>query len=121
MFDGMKLLDIDGDGQPDGVELIDPSTGNAIQPGSAEAKKLWAKVDADAHSAENVAKAKALSGSDNATGMWMGRPLVPGMNNPNDVPEGDFQYLTQKLIWDGGHDPTTAKKIAASVKRKLYG
>ena len=94
---------------------------NNIQPGSLEAKKVWAGIDADCHSASNVAKAKALSGSEKAVGMFAGKPLVPGVVGDATHPQGDFAFLKNKLMWNNGYSEDAATRICSSIKNKLYG
>lgn len=113
MFDKLGYVDSNGDGYLDAISGL-PS---GITPGSEQAKKLWQQIDADAHSEANIAKAKTISGCENARGLFMGKALVPGPG----ANQGDFDYLVAKLHLVNGIDLTTAKKIAASVKNRLYG
>lgn len=119
MIDFSKLgwVDVDGDGYSDGLGGIEQT----LTPGSAKAKKLWQAIQNDAHSPENIAKAKEISGNENARGMFMGKPLVPGSKGTMTHPEGDYDYLVCKLFLKGGYDFLTAKKIASSISKKLYG
>lgn len=112
MLDFSKLVDADHNGVVDNID----GTGQ-IQPGSEGAKKIWQQIDKDAHSAENMAKAKALTGQEGAKGMFMGKALVPGHAGPN---EGDFNFFVNKLVWNDGYSPEVAKKIAWAAKEKLY-
>jgi hypothetical protein len=95
-----------------GLEFLHGSTA-----GSPEAKKLWEKIDADAHSEDAVAKAQKLAGKK-AVGMYEGKPLVPGEAGAN---QGDFKFLVDKLIATKGFSPEVAGKIAAKVKIAKYG
>ena len=101
----VKLVDKDGNGL-DGGDIPFP-------PGSLEAKKAWAQIDADAHSPANVAKAKQLH--PDAIGMYKGKALVPG---PGEN-QGDYDFLVDKLVYSKGFSPEVASKIAGSVKFKL--
>lgn len=92
-----------------------------IQPGSLEAKKLWAGIDADAHSEANVKAAKAMTGSEKAAGMFQGKPLIPGSLGDGAHPQGDYAFLKSKLMYDRGYDELTANRICSSIKAKLYG
>jgi hypothetical protein len=58
---------------------------------------------------------------DNLTGMYQGRPLIPGSLGTPDAPQGDFQLLVDKLKLTQGFDQESADRIASSVMRKLYG
>jgi hypothetical protein len=92
-----KLVDKNGDGHLSAADVPFP-------PGSLEAKKAWAQIDAQPHSPEMVAKAKKL-GFEKATGMYMGKPLVPG-------PEGnDVDFWKDRLIVKNGLDPQVAQKL----------
>ena len=90
-----------------------------FEPGSLAAKKAWKEIAAIAKSPDAIAQAKAL-GYDNATGMYKGKVLAPGAG-PG---EGDFDFLRDKLIYDGGHSPEVATKIAVAIqnyRRSLSG
>jgi len=69
------------------------------------------KVEAEAHSAENIQRAKAL-GYEDGRGMYQGKPLVPG----SGAGQGDFSLLKDRLIWHQGYSPEVATKIAAKAK-----
>lgn len=112
MFEGVfesldsdwNLEDSNGDGVIDGNDI-------PFEPGSIEAKKAWMKIEAEAHSSENISKSKAL-GYENGRGMYKGKPLVPG-SGPG---QGDFDLLRDRLIWRQGYAPEVATKIAAKAK-----
>lgn len=108
-FNGSEhtITDVNSDGQIDALDIKYP-------PGSPEAKAAWQAIDAQAHSEESIQQAKSL-GYPNATGMYMGKVLVPGVG-PD---QGDFQLLEHKLVYSDGFDPLVAKKIAAGVKYKI--
>lgn len=86
-----------------------------VEPGSLEAKKVWAQIDANAHSPEAVKTAKAIN--PDANGMYMGKVLAHGAG----AGQGDFQMLVDKLQYVNGYDSEVAHKIASSIKFKLYG
>lgn len=94
-----KLADKNGDGYLSGADI-------PFAPGSIEAKKAWAQIDAQAHSPEAIAKAKAM-GFAKATGMYMGKVMVPG---PGEN-QGDVAFWKDKLIYHNGLDPQVANKL----------
>ena len=85
---------------------------NGLEPGSPQAKAMWAKVDASAHSPEAIAKAKA-AGCSNATGWYDGKPLAPGMGAEHS--QHDWQMNVDKLHYANGLDWVVAKKIASQA------
>lgn len=87
-----------------------------LEPGSVEAKKAWAAIDAKAHSPESIMKAKSM-GWYKATGLYQGKPLVKGPGEGH----GDYNFLVDKLIYDRGYSPEIANKIAAKIKQNLGG
>ena len=85
-----------------------------VEPGSVEAKKVWKQISIEAHSPENISKAKQLH--PNATGLYMGKPLVPGVAGPG---QADFQFMVDKLIYHDGYSPEVANKIAGKIASGL--
>lgn len=96
----------------------DMATFKGLVPGSLEAKKLWAKVEQQATSPANASKAKLLSGSEKAIGIYKDRPLVPGEAGKS---QGDFSFLVDKLHYHNGYSLDAAKKIAGKVRWRLEG
>lgn len=94
-------------------------TGDDIpyKPGSIQAKIAWKKIEALAHSPENIQKAKSL-GYENARGWYAGGPLVPNSAGPGET---DFQLLKDRLTWYNGYEPEVSTKIAAKAKFAKYG
>lgn len=82
-----------------------------FEPGSVEAKKAWMRVEAEAHSSENVQKCRAL-GYEEGRGMYEGKPLRPGAN----MGDGDHQMLVDKLVYYNGYSPGIASKIAGKIR-----
>ncbi len=89
---------------------------NGITVGSPEAKAIWGKIEAAAHSPEALQKAKA-AGFATATGWYKGGPLRPGVN-PGDT---DFNYLVDKLHICDGYSLDTSVKVASSIRTRIYG
>ena len=102
--------DIDGDSEITGDDI-------PYEPGSIEAKTAWKKIEAIAHSPENIQKAKSL-GYENARGWYAGGPLVPNSFGPGET---DFQLLKDRLTWYNGYEPEVATRIAAKAKFVKYG
>jgi len=103
------------DGSTTGQEKLSFLRG--ATPGSLEAKKVWAKIDADAHSEDAIAKAQKLAGKK-AVGMYQGKPLVPGEAGAG---QGDFQFLVHKLMATKGYSLEAATKIAGKIAHAKYG
>jgi hypothetical protein len=95
-----KLVDKNGDGHLSGADI-------PFVPGSIEAKKAWAQIDAQAHSPEAVAKAKAM-GFANAKGLYMGKPMIPGEAGEG---QSDLKFWKDKLVYHNGLDPQVANKL----------
>lgn len=107
-----------------GVQLVNGKEyhwDQPFDPGSPEAQKAWAQIDADAHSPDAVAQAKAISGNEKAIGMYNGKPLIPGHQGTAEHPEGDADFLRDKLIYTKGLDPAVAGKVVGAIRYKLYG
>lgn len=110
MIDLNSIFDFDNPDADDDGYLDLP-----FEPGSPEAKEAWHQIDQEAHSTENIQEARDM-GYNNATGMYKGKPLVPGPG----ANQSDYQFLVDKLIWYDGYSPYTAQKIAGKVMWKLY-
>lgn len=110
-----KLI-ADADGHHDDGGL---ATKLHAQPGSPEAIKAWAQIDADAHSPTAIAKAKAchVPGAEKSVGFYNGKPLIPGVG-PG---QGDFDFLVDKLVATKGMTVGAAEKLAAHIKTLKYG
>ena len=92
----------------------DHSVGGECAPGSLEAQKAFAKLNADAHSPAAIAKAKA-AGFEKATGFYKGKPLISG----SGAGQGDHQLLVDKLVMSKGFSVESASKIAGKVASDL--
>lgn len=94
-----------GDNNNDGV--VDEQD-MPFEPGSLDAKKQWALIDSEAHSAEAIAKAKK-AGYENASGWYNGKPLSTEFTGPK---YNTYQYAVNKLHYFDGLDWPVAQKIA---------
>ncbi len=101
--------------------ICDPSVAkmfSGIEHGSAQAKQLWAKVNADAHSPEMVAKAKAVNAK--ATGWYNSKPLVPGEKGSAEHPQADWDFMRDRLVLSQGLDPNAADRVCSAISHRLY-
>jgi len=99
--------DIDGDGNIDIVPVdVLPL------PGTLAAKKLAMQLDYVSHSPAAVKAAKKIN--PDATGMWHGKPLVPGPG-PG---QGDFDFVRTQIYLNGS--PSMTWDIAGKIAGKAY-
>ena len=54
-------------------------------------------------------------------GAYYGKPLVPGVEGSPSEPQGDFQYLVDKLMVTQGLDKMSAVKITSKIRFMKYG
>lgn len=101
--------DTNHDGVIDGRDI-------PFEPGSVDAKVAWQKIEALGHSPDAIVKAREMGYKD-ATGIYGGKPLVPGVGGG----QGDFYQLVDKLVYYHGYSPEVAMKIAAKVRWNLEG
>lgn len=113
IFDIDGLEDFNADGEIDGDDFQQAG----IKPGSSRAQEIWQRIDEEAHSDDAVEYARQ-QGYPDADGWYSGGPLVKGESASG---QRDFQFLVDKLHWHDGYPMASAKRIAASVKWRLYG
>lgn len=101
-----------GDNNRDGV--VDENDLPA-EPGTLEAKQNWAVIDAQTHSPEAIAKAKA-AGFENATGFYNGKPISDTHTGPA---YGTYQYIIDKVHFFDGLDFDVAQKIASRATKEM--
>lgn len=82
--------------------------------GSPEAKLWWKNV------MEPYAKSQSDPSwteqyGDKVVGGYKGKPLVPGVKGSANNPQGDFNFLSDKIRVTQGLSTLSAKKIAAKV------
>jgi len=104
-------LDHDGSGHVDGLDCPFP-------PGSAEAKKwFYETVDPQVHQVNAALKAKY---GEKCTGMFNGKPLIPGVKGSATDPQGDFDYMIFQLQTCQGVSEAAAQAIALKALSLKY-
>jgi len=103
-------LDINGDNTLDISDC-------PFRPGGHMAK-VWFKEVLVPYTKSQVTPDLLDKYGDNLTGMYHGKPLIPGEAGPG---QGDFEFLRDQLIVTEGFTELAATKLAAKIKVKLYG
>lgn len=83
-------------------------------PGSTEAKLWWRNVmEPYVHSRLEPSWTEHYG--DSVVGGYKGKPLVPGIKGSSEYPQGDFDFLKDKIKITQGLSEVSARKIAAKV------
>ncbi len=108
---GLETVDLNADGVVDINDCPYPL-------GTPSAKKWFYQVlDPWVRSTPPTKEAHDMYG-DSVTGMYQGKPLVPGVAGPG---QADFKYMVDKIRITQGLSYEAASKIAGKVKAAKYG
>jgi len=106
-FTDIDRLDMNSDGELTAEDCIYPH-------GSPEAK-LWWKNIMEPYAKSQSDPAWTEQYGDKVVGGYKGKPLVPGVKGSASNPQGDFDFLSDKIKVTQGLSTLSAKKIAAKV------
>ena len=106
MFDPshlVSLMDIGYEG-PQDISKFDMNGDNVLTAqdcpyahGTLESKVWFSKV-LEPYVKQQITEEMAAKYGDKVVGAYYGKPLVPGVEGSPSEPQGDFQYLVDKLI-----------------------
>ena len=105
--DNLEDLDYDGNGVLDGNDCPFPS-------GSTESRLWWRNV-MEPHARSSIEPEWTEQYGDRVVGGYKGKPLVPGVKGSATNPQGDFDFLKDKIKVTQGLSESSARKIAAKV------
>jgi len=107
-----KITDLNGDGQINALDCPHPH-------GTPEAK-TWLKDVLDPYVKSQVTPEMKAKYGDKCTGSYGGKALVPGVKGSAMDPQGDFDYMSDKIQVTHGVDKVVADKIAAKIMYVKY-